>query len=379
MARLRPTRAAALFGTFVLTACIALPGASASTGSPPTGEKLRSARDRLHALERRIAERSSVVDAAHAQLLESLTKLDRERQKQAQIQGQLVDLDIRLRDTQTAYGTIQARLDARAVNAYMFGPQEGLAIVLGASSAGELADRVGFVDSLTAADAELGRATARVAERLDGLRAVQARLLRSQDAVVATVRSEEQDVAATFATQAAALQDLSDARKDLVSTVAALQGRLDREEQQALNEARHGSSFESFDGWAKLLLARLGDRVCRNDRIVIVAWETAEFTKARWNPLATTHDMPGATDFNSVGVKNYVSLEQGLQATIETLRLGKGSYGYGAILDGLANCDDPMTTALAINASAWCHGCAGGRYVIAVVPSIEAYFDDHGL
>ncbi len=378
MARHRPTRVAAVFGTFLLAAALVLPAASA-IGSPSTGEKLRSAKDRLHALEARIAERARAVDTAHAQLLRSLTELDVARQKQARIQGQLVDLDIRLRDTQAAYGAIQARLDARAVNAYMFGPQEGLAIVLGASTAGELADRVGFVDSLTASDAELGRATARVAGRLDGLRTTQARLLRSQGAIVATMGTQEQAVAATFAVQAAALQDLSDARRDLVSTVSALQGRLDREEQRALDQARHGSSFESFDGWSKLLLARLRDRVCVNDRIVIIAWETAEFTKARWNPLATTHDMPGATDFNSVGVKNYVSLEQGLQATIETLRLGKDSYGYGAILDGLANCDDPMTTALAINASAWCHGCAGGRYVIDIVPSVEAYFRDHGL
>jgi hypothetical protein len=150
-----------------------------------------------------------------------------------------------------------------------------------------------------------------------------------------------------------------------------------QEEQAAANGAERGSSVTAFDAWSKLLLGHLGDPVCMNDRIVVVAWETAEFTKAAWNPLATTHDMPGATEFNSAGVKNYVSLEQGLEATIETLRGGAPSYRYGPILDGLASCGDPMSTALAVNASAWCNGCAGGRYVVDVVPAIEAYFAQH--
>src|SRR5713226_10275786 len=82
--------------------------------------------------------------------------------------------------------------------------------------------------------------------------------------------------------------------------------------------------------------------------------------------------MPGSTWFNSVGVRNYRSMGQGIQATILTLRTG--SHGYGAILSGLAGCLDPMTTARAINASSWCRGCAGGNYVVDFVPIIEAYF-----
>ena len=47
---------------------------------------------------------------------------------------------------------------------------------------------------------------------------------------------------------------------------------------------------------------------------------------------ATTHAMEGATDFNSVGVKNYRSLDQGLDAARDTLQGGADSYGYEAIL-----------------------------------------------
>ena len=41
--------------------------------------------------------------------------------------------------------------------------------------------------------------------------------------------------------------------------------------------------------------------------------------------------MPGATNFNKVGVKNYLSLDDGLIATVRTLTNGK----YNCILNGL--------------------------------------------
>jgi hypothetical protein len=104
----------------------------------------------------------------------------------------------------------------------------------------------------------------------------------------------------------------------------------------------------------------------------MVAWQTAEYTQARWNPLATTYPMPGSTVFNSAGVRNYASLSQGLEATRLTLR--SAGYGYGAILSDLAASADPLTTAQAINASSWCHGCANGRYVVGLVPAVEAYY-----
>ena len=94
--------------------------------------------------------------------------------------------------------------------------------------------------------------------------------------------------------------------------------------------------------------------------MVVVAWQANEFTQARWNPLATTHRMAGSTSFNDVGVQNYVSLTQGLRASAETLTGGATSFGYRAILDALGRCDDAMTTAEAIRASAWCRGCSNG-------------------
>ncbi|MFN2545138.1 MAG: hypothetical protein ABR600_11320 [Actinomycetota bacterium] len=133
-----------------------------------------------------------------------------------------------------------------------------------------------------------------------------------------------------------------------------------------------GSLSVSWPQWGAMLLDRLGAPRCANNLIVVVAWAAQEGTDAGWNPLATTLDLPGATSFNSVGVRNYVSLDQGLEATILTLEKGLETHGYGAIEDDLRGCAEPLVTATAINASDWCRGCAGGAYVTGVVPRVIA-------
>jgi len=51
----------------------------------------------------------------------------------------------------------------------------------------------------------------------------------------------------------------------------------------------------------------------------LVLWEPHEDTSACWNPLATTWGMEGSCDFNSVGVRHYLSQDMGTQATAKTL------------------------------------------------------------
>ena len=99
--------------------------------------------------------------------------------------------------------------------------------------------------------------------------------------------------------------------------------------------------------------------------------KTSTKNSSRW-PLNVTSTR-FSTAFNSSGVRNYTSLSQGLYATLRTL--SHSGYGYEAILSSLERAADPMTTARAINASRWCRGCANGGYVIALVPSVEQYYE----
>ena len=133
----------------------------------------------------------------------------------------------------------------------------------------------------------------------------------------------------------------------------------------------------TYEGWAGAFLRRLDAPVCGENLLIVVTWETAESTAAIFNPLATTRDMSGATDMNSVGVKDYVSLEQGLDASRDTLLLGADSYLYGAIVDRLQACASAEATARAINASAWCRGCVGGAYITGMLPIVRSSYGEH--
>jgi hypothetical protein len=133
----------------------------------------------------------------------------------------------------------------------------------------------------------------------------------------------------------------------------------------------------TYETWATAFLRWLDAPACGHNLLVVVTWETSESTAAAFNPLATTRDMPGATDMNSVGVKDYVSLRQGLDASRDTLVLGADSYGYDAIVRSLRACAPAERTALAINASAWCRGCVGGAYITGLLPIVRASYAEH--
>jgi hypothetical protein len=169
-----------------------------------------------------------------------------------------------------------------------------------------------------------------------------------------------------------------------VRLVEALRARLTRLE---LDHAQLVEALSTVDGpatsgwgggtpdageWAGAFLEEIGAPACQENRVLVVAWQAQEGTEARFNPLATTHWMPGATDFNSVGVKNYRSVAQGLAAARETLEDGSPSYGYEAILSSLRACDDAEATAWFVNASAWCRGCTGGAYLTGLLPAVRA-------
>ena len=171
------------------------------------------------------------------------------------------------------------------------------------------------------------------------------------------------------------MRRLQSIRSQALALISALQNSEQNSALLALAAAVQGTQAVNYGEWAALLLQQLSAPVCQSNLIALVAWQAAEFTQSEWNPLATTYELPGATAFNSVGVRNYASLADGLEATVATLRGGADSYGYVEILNRLGQCADPRVTARAINASMWCHGCAGGTYVTGLIPRVEADYE----
>lgn len=102
--------------------------------------------------------------------------------------------------------------------------------------------------------------------------------------------------------------------------------------------------------WAKDFLTKLNMPVTTENVRAITAWEQAEGTKASYNPLATTQGgFNGETTFNSVGVKNYASYEDGLDANVKVITNGL----YGNILSALQQGNDANSVARAVANSPW--------------------------
>ena len=99
---------------------------------------------------------------------------------------------------------------------------------------------------------------------------------------------------------------------------------------KTINVNTEGLADENF---YKKLLENLGAPVTEENMKFIYAWRQAEGKGGKFNPFNTTWKLPDSTTMNSAGVRNYKSLEDGMIATIKTLRNGK----YDCIVNGLKN------------------------------------------
>jgi murein DD-endopeptidase MepM/ murein hydrolase activator NlpD len=81
------------------------------------------------------------------------------------------------------------------------------------------------------------------------------------------------------------------------------------------------------------LLENLKAPVSEENLKFLYAWRQAEGKGGLYNPFNTTWTLPGSTSMNSAGVKNYQSLNDGMIATIKTLKNGR----YDCIVNGLRN------------------------------------------
>lgn len=86
-------------------------------------------------------------------------------------------------------------------------------------------------------------------------------------------------------------------------------------------------SNSSKDQWSRSILKGLGAPQNAPNIKSVSSWISIEFPSwpnyaAKNNPLATTLWLPGSTNFNSDGVKNYPTATMGVTAIVLTLRTG---------------------------------------------------------
>ena len=103
--------------------------------------------------------------------------------------------------------------------------------------------------------------------------------------------------------------------------------------QQYSNVSNINYTGSTDNEFYKTLLTALQAPVTQENMKFLFAWRQAEGKGGINNPFNTTWDLPGSTVMNSHGVRNYKSAQDGLVATIKTLKNGR----YNCILSGLRN------------------------------------------
>ena len=112
------------------------------------------------------------------------------------------------------------------------------------------------------------------------------------------------------------------------------------------------------DEFYKKILSCLGAEPTKGNMAFFYAWRQAEGGKARNNPFNTTQSKPGSTFYNCLkkgvsgcksGVRNYLSSQDGVDATVRTIKNGR----YQNIINALKSGDSAEKSALALKSSPW--------------------------
>lgn len=118
--------------------------------------------------------------------------------------------------------------------------------------------------------------------------------------------------------------------------------------------------------WVRDWLTRLGNRNPVQAVVDVgIGWtvrETFSGQGARFNLLNTTQHAPGSTTFNSVGVQNFVSYDQGVQTNADVL--SEGFAGYAELKQAFVSNDVNALTGPSAGVqqgyNTWCGGCGYG-------------------
>lgn len=123
------------------------------------------------------------------------------------------------------------------------------------------------------------------------------------------------------------------------------------------------------------LLIEIHAPVTKRNLWTLVSWMQAEGSTAKFNPLATTQEWADATNFNSVGVKNYSSFKDGVSATAKTLNYGadRDIYGYKPIRRRLRRNAWAYWSLRAVENSIW----GTGGLALRCLPGVKKYWDHY--
>ncbi len=299
---------------------------------------LGRAPDSLAALQKEARRTRAQMEQLNAEMQVVTQKWEAARQRLDEVNATLVQARRQLARSRTELDRQRALVAGRMRTMYKTGDFTWLDIVTSASSLADAETVLDFLRKISLQD----RHEETDLQRLTGLARRDEHAVEAdrQQAVQAQAEVENQRFAVDqkIAERAALLKDVVARIKKILSAPELLM--------------KAGGKITQVT-WAQAFLKSLGVPLTADNVAAIVAWEMAEgghwYNTAYYNPLNTTQSMPGATVFNSVGVKAYTSWLQGLKASVITIRNGY----YGGILDALRRGNDAQAVADAVAASPW--------------------------
>jgi len=321
--RLFATTLVAVALATLAAACFA-PPAHATASLQQLQNEARSTRTEMQALEQQMQVIAQKEEAA--------------RQKLDVINGQLAQTRIRLDRVQGDLDRQRDLVASRLATMYKSGDYTWFDIILNSGSLSDAETAARFIQDIAAQDrhaedqlAQLATEVKSIEKSLEGQR-------QKAEVVQQQIDTQQLAMENKFAERSALLKDVVARIKKILSAPMLLM--------------KSGGQVTQVT-WAQALVKSLGAPLTADNVAAIVAWEMVEgghwYNTAYYNPLNTTQSMPGATVFNSVGVKAYTSWAQGLRATVITLNNGL----YGGILAALRSGNDANAVAGAVAASPW--------------------------
>ena len=369
-----PFRSLMVALTAALTALtLALPVA---VSSADTEEKLDAARDELRDLEDQLTADSVEADQVEAQLGSLKDAVEQAQARYQELEVLLDRTENEVDAAESEYDEVQRQLNQIIAEAYMGGTAEMVSFIMDAESQMDLSARLDLLSAVAVANANMADRATQLATNLEERSDDISFLMKSKAEVLEALARDKEALKLAVEQHEQAVADLERTQANVFDLIDQLKRKLRLEDIQYLQQAFHGEKSLPYGQWAGLFLDEIGAPDCRDNLVVMVAWQLNEGTSADWNPLATTYYLPGSGTFNSYSVRDYPSLASGLKATRLTLQKGSSTYLYKPIIANLRRCADAMKTAEAINRSSWCRGCTYGRYVTGLIDRVA---DDYNF
>ena len=240
------TRAAVVAALLLLVSV----ATTAAGAAPPSEEDVQRAKHRLEVIEDALANIRSQLAVTQLQLNAAAGEVEQQETALEKVTTDLVRTEAQLDRARARYEKIRARLNDRAVTAYMTGPASSIDFLLDAQNIADLTDRLAYVDALAQSDADL---SVQVTNRKNILAATEA-LLEEQQASelrqLEKARDQKRQVADLFSDQQALLDDqqrLFTAAERTFKTTKADRAAWLAEQQQAGGQAIGGRVWNGGD------------------------------------------------------------------------------------------------------------------------------------